>query len=353
MKILYIDVAIDGHHLAYLAELAHNKAWSSIAALPEELTEMHDLQQYVYSSINWNDRSLLSWVKWMRELSVLAAQENVDIVHFLMGDQFYRYFGLGIGFFQKFRVVSTLHWIRPGKLQQMSLRVFGRKLDKLVVHSDYLLKELQALGLRSGVHIEYPQFKPLKQIDPAQAKAYWGLTPDVPVILSLGGTREDKGVDILIEALGSVKHPFQLLIAGKPETFDSEYIKRHTKDYEDRVKTALRYLTDEEVELAVAACDIVALPYRASFNGASGPLGEGVCRDKCIIGSHHGNLGHTIRQNHLGYTFETENPDDLAKVLKKALTERFMPDETYQAYKASLNPELFVASYQKVYEDLI
>lgn len=256
MKILYVDIATDGHHLAYLSELTNDTPWTSIAALPAALPELKDLRQYEYSPISWSNRRLIPWLKWMRELRQLAEREQVDMIHFLMADQFYRFFGLGLGFFRKFPVVGTLHWVRPGMLQRMSLRVFGKKLDKLVVHSDYLLKELQALGLRNGVHIEYPQFKPLKQIDPAQARAYWGLDSDAPVILSLGGTREDKGLDILIEALKSVKRPFQLLIAGKPETFDAEYIARHTKGYEDHVKTALRYLTDAEVELAIAACEI-------------------------------------------------------------------------------------------------
>ena len=105
--------------------------------------------------------------------------------------------------------------------------------------------------------------------------------------------------------------------------------------------------------MAIAAADIIALPYRNSFNGASGPLGEGVSKDKCIVGSAHGNLGYTIKENHLGYVFKTEDSDDLARVLMQVLEGEFSIDEQYRAYKDMLKPEIFRTSYRKVYEDLM
>lgn len=50
-------------------------------------------------------------------------------------------------------------------------------------------------------------------------------------------------------------------------------------------------MTDREFAEVIAASDIIALPYRKKFNGASGPLVEGVYLGKCIIGPNHGNLG--------------------------------------------------------------
>lgn len=72
-------------------------------------------------------------------------------------------------------------------------------------------------------------------------------------------------------------------------------------------------MTDEEFEMAIQAVDAIVLPYRKTFNGASGPLGEGVAKGKMIIAANHGSLGDIVEKNHLGYTFESENIEALKK----------------------------------------
>ena len=95
----------------------------------------------------------------------------------------------------------------------------------------------------------------------------------------------------------------------------------------------LRYLSEEELVSAAQAADIVALPYRRSFDGASGPLGIGAALGKVIVGPGHGSVGETIRENHLGHVFEAENARALAKVLDDALSDGFAADDHYQAYQ--------------------
>ena len=51
--------------------------------------------------------------------------------------------------------------------------------------------------------------------------------------------------------------------------------------------------------MAINACDYIVLPYRYSFDGASGPLVDGVIADKIIIGANHGSLGNLINNNNL------------------------------------------------------
>ena len=103
---------------------------------------------------------------------------------------------------------------------------------------------------------------------------------------------------------------------------------------------------------AISASDYIVLPYRKSFNGASGPLGEGVSFGKCIIGSDHGNLGFTINTYHLGYTFKSENVDDLSNVITQALSVPFSEDEQYMKYQKLLNPDHFRLEYKTIYEQL-
>lgn len=353
MKILLVDTATDGHHISYLSELIKGINEDITLVLPEYLDIFKDQKLIVFSQVDLVKKDFYSYRKWMKELSKIAGEVKPDIIHFLTGDVYYKYFGFGLGLFREYRMLMTLHWVRPGKLKRLSLKEFSRKADNVVVHSSYLLKQIKQLGVRNGIHIEYPHFKQSLQIEQTEAQKFWEIRNDVPVILALGNTRLDKGLDILLGALNKVNCPFTLLVAGKPETFDEEYIHVHSAHYSDNVVLALRYLSDEEVEYAVSASDIVVLPYRFVFNGASGPLVEGVYRNKCIIGSDHANLGDTIRENHLGYTFETENSDDLARVLNKALRDPFSPDEKYLNYKESLSPSFFVDRYWDVYKGLI
>lgn len=352
MKALLIDTAVDGHHIAYLNEIIMGCKCDFTLVLPERTDTFSDYRVLTYSPVDLVHKDLRSYIKWMKELSNIAKQEKPDVVHFLYGDVYYKYFGLGLEFFKNYSTILTLHWVRQGTLKHISLKRFCGKVDKVVVHSSYLLRELKNLSIKNGIHIEYPQFKRPSAVTVEEARKYWNINSNAPVVLSLGNTRNDKGIDILIEALNKVNCQFQLLIVGKAEDFNNEYIQEHTRTYSLKPIVNLRYLTDEEVDLAITASDIVALPYRFSFNGASGPLGEGVCHNKCIIGSNHGNLGATIQENHLGYTFETENADSLANVLDIALKQQFVPDETYKAYKAKLDPTLFVEDYRKLYSEI-
>jgi len=59
-----------------------------------------------------------------------------------------------------------------------------------------------------------------------------------------------------------------------------------------------------------------------------------------------------IEENHLGYTFESENVESLATVLKEALLQSITVDKKYNCYRQGLNPEKFIRSYCELYEEL-
>ena len=348
---MYVDTSINGHHLAYMSTLANNCADEKVLVLPEKIESLN-FKQYVFNKIDMVNKKIIPYYKWMKELEIIAKIENPDIIHFLMGDDFYKYFGLGLELFSKYKIVLTLHWVRPGSIKRLSLKCFGKKVDRIIVHSQYLLGELQELGLNNGVSIEYPQFKDIKEISHETALMYWGLSTDYPVVSCIGGTRKDKGLDILLDSLCNIKNNYQLLIAGKSEDFDNTFIMEKVNKNKNNIIVELKYLTDEEVDLAIEASDIIALPYRFCFNGASGPLGEGVSRGKCIVGPNHGSLAATIQDNHLGYVFETENPISLAEVIDYAVSNNFKVDNKYLEYKDKLNPTNFIDAYRSVYNNI-
>lgn len=351
MKILYVDIATDGHHLQYLFALINGNNADNAVVLPER-TDKTDVTQYVCEAERGGKRTYKNYKKWINKIFEIAQKEKPDIIHFLYGDYFYKFFGLGLGKFKKYKIVVTLHKGRLGFAEKISTRMISRRVDKIVVHSEYIKKVMDGYGVKHVVHAEYPNFNKI-EISKSEACSFWQMSEGVPTIVCMGNTRYNKGLDILLKALNKVKLPFRLLVAGKAEAFDEKYIMQNASNYKDRVKLCLHYLSDEEFANAIAVADIIAIPYRKSFNGASGPLGEGVAMNKCIIGPDHGTLGYTVTENHLGYVFESENVFSLAQALEKALSTQFECDEIYEQYRNSLNPDLFIEKHKQMYGELI
>lgn len=346
MKIMYVDVAVTGHRIPYLTALAKDNKNEVIAVLPEKVENL-DCKQIVCESDNKN-RTFQKYKKWIEEIKQIVKEEQPDIIHFLAGDVFYRFFGFGLNKFKKQRKIITLHFVKNSFLHKFSLKIIASFADKIVLHSEFMKNQAESFGIKNAVHIEYPVFGG-ESCDETEAKGYFNLKTGIPVIGCVGGTRYDKGLDILLESLKTVKEPFQLLVAGKEEHFVEAFIKEETATYSENVHLALKFLSDEELMYAMNATDIVVLPYRKMFNGASGPLGEGVALCKCIVGPDHGNLRDTIEKNHLGFTFESENTTSLSAVLSDALKNKFIPDEDYVNYKNLLSVAAFKEGYNKLY----
>ncbi len=349
LKIVYVDTATDGHHKKYLKGIMKNNN-TNILVLPEKIKEFN-CKQYIFNKIDMRHKNLFSFGKWMSEINQYIQYENPDIVHFVYGDDFYKVFGLGLSRFTGLNTVMTMHGLRGGGLGIISLKMISRNVDKIVVHTSEIEKILKKHSINNVEHIEYPYFG-IKAVDKSTALSYYHLKKDTPVVACIGNTRYDKGLDLLLKALDNVQEGFQLLIAGKPETFDEQYIKEGIKNYAASVRMHLSYLTDDELQYALNAADIIALPYRKIFTGASGPLGEGVALKKIIVGPNHGSIGDIISRNHLGYTFESENVTSLAKVINKALNEKFIYDETAEKYRKSLSVENFIEKYEKLYNEV-
>lgn len=348
MKILYVDTKKTGHHMEYLKALL--AAGGDAAVLMPEC-DIGTACSKVYSLNVKAGNRLKRYFSLLDQVEETAKKEQADIIHFLYGDAFYRFFGLGLKRFRKYKTVITFHWYRSGKLKLFSLKRICARLSKVVVHTDYLCREFLKNGIGNTERVLYPSFL-TGDTGAETAKRYWGLKEDVPVIVCAGGTRQDKGLDILLEALKRVREPFQLLIAGREEYFTREYIEKNTAPYRDRCVTVLRYLTDEEMTSAIAAADIIAVPYRKCFNGASGPMTDGAALGKCIVGPDHGNLGYEIRENKLGYTFESESADSLSQTLTVALKNRFTGNESSKSYSSGLSVGAFTDAYARIYHEL-
>lgn len=350
MKVLYVDIETGGHHQTYLKALMDIPGKENVLVLPEKIEGLN-AKQYVFRKTDFFNKKLLEYYKWTKEVKGIIKTEKPDVVHFLYGDVFYKYFGLGLeGLKKKYKVINTIHALKKGKIGIVSLRRIMHLSSIGVVHTDAIFYEVKDAGIENVVHIEYPHFSTGYDIDKAGARKYYGLSENAFVLGCIGGTRYDKGLDILLKALQGVTGDFELLVAGAEDAIKREEIEELARPYRDRVKLYLNFLTDEEFEMAIQAVDAIVLPYRKTFNGASGPLGEGVAKGKMIIAANHGSLGDIVEKNHLGYTFKSENIEALRKVLNMAVQRTgFTYDKKANAYKNKLSINEFKKQYCKLY----
>ena len=351
MKVLLIETASGGHH-DYYASALQGAADETVYILPEKIDGLSSKQIIIDSSFA-NKKSFTGYIAWLWKIRRVVKAEKPDVIHFLYGDIFYRNFGLSLKHTCAGRpCVVTCHHIRRSKLHDISLRKISRSINAFVVHTESLKEDLEAIGLGNVEQITYPEFMNIKRINKNEALSALGIKAhdEDKILLALGGTRDDKGLDILLEALKTVKGNFHLIVAGQESTFKREFILAESVSYKSRVSLILEYLSEEQFELCLNAADIIVLPYRKIFDGASGPMTDGAYLGKMIIASSHGSLGREVTDNHLGLTCEAENSQALSKAIDEALSGEFIPDEKYKAFQERLRPEIFTERYRKLYE---
>lgn len=345
MKILYVENMIFGHHVPYVQALAGYQGHESVVITPQRISSISQ-KQFVFPKMSFDSKRLSDYCECLRYIDKIAREEGADIIHFLDGDKIMRYFGLGIkGLSQRHAVVITYHHLFEGIVRRISYTMMCRH-SAAVVHTARIQSVLKGYGIRSVTHIEYPSFLKLPARENLQ-------NDGVPVIGMFGGMRYEKGLDILIEALEKVRHPYRLLIAGREDDYTRNDVERMCAKIGANVTLDSRFLTEAELARYWNETDLVVLPYRASFDGASGQLTEGVSRRLPIIGPEHGSLGSIIRENHLGMTFRTEDSDDLALKIEAILQDGFVYDSVARDYQEAMSPERFCRDYQRLYMSLI
>jgi len=351
MRIMFVDVEEKGHHAIYLKSLTGYFKGNCLAIVPKENRELK-CEQIVINDIDLKSKKITEYLKLVIAIRRISKERNIDAIHFLYGDIIYRFGGLGFKIIKK-PIIVTFHLIREGYLYKARMRSIMKRINFGVTHAIELKEELKKYNISNVKYIDYPNFNENLYFHTNYARRKLGIQQDSKVIAALGGTRENKGLDILLEALKKVHGPFLLLIAGELQYFKSEFIDQETCSYKNSVMIIPRYLTDEEMSLCVASSDIIVLPYKKSFNGASGPLIEAVWNRKLVVGTDHGNIGRTINENRLGFTFESENSFELAKTLQETLELEYSWNETAEHYRRRLTVDKFCSSYKLIYEESV
>ena len=350
MKILFVDFDISGHHGIYLNTLLGEAPEDSVLVLPHKVEGFCE-NQYCIKELDRN-MSFGQYRKALKDLNEIANIEKPDVIHILSGDFLYRFFGFGLDNLYKPVLVTFHHMIFNG-IRNISYKRIFKMINCGIVHTDYIRSQSNRIGIKNVRKIEYPCFEKVLDIDNKLLRGKYGIPNGKKILLAFGGTRYDKGLDILLSALKGVKPTFHLVIAGKTEDFSKEFIDEQIKGYKENVTYHLDYIEEEKMEELFALCDIVILPYRRKFAGASGPLAAGVANGKMIIAPDHNSIGNIVAENHLGCTFKVEDVDDLRREIQQALKDDFIYDDNALNYKKSLSKENFIHEYNELYKSII
>lgn len=132
------------------------------------------------------------------------------------------------------------------------------------------------------------------------------------VILSFGHIRDNKNLDLALEAIANF-HDLHLVVAGKVSSTTQRTVAyyqdlTHRLGIADRCHWLIKFISEEQVGDLFNACDAVLLTYSASFQSASGVLNAAVAYQKpCIASSGEGNLRTVVQKYKLGVFVQ---PDD-------------------------------------------
>lgn len=368
MKILFFDLINDGHHFFYNYNVMKIRSrdkkfyFTSNLINIESKKLLNDGQVTVIESNSSNNLNLLSRniyiLKNLIKLKKYIKNVGIDIIAFLYLDNMI----LPLFFMRSFwknnlNILATLHWFpnRPIKIKLLK-KMCDNGLN-IVVHTEFIKEQLKKVGITNVYTIYYPILKK-SNFTKVEANKKLDINQDEnnKTILYFGGTRYDKGLDILLDSMEKVKSKINVIIAGQEQTFKKDYIQEKVSKLADKnIFTNLHFIDDEEVELYFKISDIVVLPYRKMFNGESGILTEAINNKNIVIVPNIIHFPDIVQKYFNGVVYEAESIDDLAKKIDYTI-ENFNVfnegvEKAYNDYTDKHSIDNFIRNYESVIYD--
>ena len=200
-----------------------------------------------------------------------------------------------------------------------------------------LLKILIKTKLKLFCHGEYTKIEIAKQINSKINRIDSYLTPieikhnknnhetlsdqDNFSLLFFGIIREDKGLDILINALNLCEEiKYSLCICGNPEQIGLKRVQEilNFSNHPERISKEFDYVEDHIMEQYFKKATYIVLPYKKTFKALSVVFSDSVKRYKPVISSELSQNGFDTKKYKIGEVFESENIYDLSLAIKRA-----------------------------------
>ena len=159
----------------------------------------------------------------------------------------------------------------------------------------------------------------------ADARVGLNLPGDAQLLLFFGQIKQVKGLDLLLDALATVKGTVpevHLVIAGKMwgqdfQTYQSQIDRLGLGSH---CTAHVRYIADDQVAAYYAAADLVVLPYRKIYQ--SGVILMAMSYGKPVLASDLEGMKEVIEDGVSGFLFRAGDAVDLARRLQAVLSDR-------------------------------
>ncbi len=188
-----------------------------------------------------------------------------------------------------------------------------RRPDALVVHHPKLADDLMThFGVPTNrIHLVPHQVFPVTDPQPSPP-------PGPPIILFFGALRQNKGLEVLGEAMGLLKGvDLRLSIVGRGDPAQ-ERLAQHLAKTDERITAEIGFATlDRKRELFDLATAVV-LPYTA-FSSQSGVLHDAYGHGRPVVVTDVGALGLAVREDGTGEVVAPSDPAALARSIRGVL----------------------------------
>lgn len=255
---------------------------------------------------------------------VLEASSGYDVCHLQKVQPLFDWLTLRV---IRIPLVLTVHDVLPHMArwwERRSLYHFSyRAVDRIIVHSRH---NAEVLVKVAGVDPPKVSVVP-HGLDPlglnavvsqTDARRQLGLPLDVHIALAFGGIRKDKGLDVALQALSLVDN-WVLVVAGESYGHSAYVRLAESLGVERRVCWHVGFVPDELVSLYFTAADIVALPYKPSFESQSGVLFQAYRHHKPVVATNVGGLGEAVHDDRSGIVVPPDDPQAFAEGMIAAL----------------------------------
>lgn len=223
------------------------------------------------------------------------------------------------------RIVYTIHELSHHErrrlwLDRLNTRLITRWATRCIVHGPSAMGPVQAtLGVPADklavvLHPSYPDARP-KAAPPERTGTQSGPPRR---LLFFGLIRPYKNVPALIRAMRDAPPGVALSVCGKPYTDEIRQEVLRAAEGQDRVHLDLRFLSETELAEALAACDIVVLPFTDVFT--SGSLIMAMSAGRPVLAPNLGLVGDYVDPS-CAYLYDPADPEGLSKTIAMAATD--------------------------------
>lgn len=214
-----------------------------------------------------------------------------------------------------------------GKLSRpMRKNLLSNYPKVITAHGTWESGELERLlGLSSShqaiVSVPYGTEIVLNPPSREDARKKLGIAYNGILLLFFGMLRRDKGIELLIEAMGKVEQECILLLAGMPFDIKEEEVQNlvEVNHCQDRILLHLHYIPDMDIPHYFAAADALILPYRSFYMGAAGPMKTGFGYSKPIIASRVRDLAYHMDAAAIGISMAPDRSDSIKEAIESFL----------------------------------